>query len=439
MSPHATAPNTTMRRPQSEQAFEEAQRYMPGGVNSPVRAFKGVGGNPVVIQKAQGAYVWDVDGNRYVDYVGSYGPMILGHAHPAVIGGIQQTAELGTSFGAPTVLENKLAKLVIDAVPALEKIRFVNSGTEACLSAIRLARAFTGREKIIKFDGCYHGHADSFLVKAGSGAATLGQPDSPGVPKETASLTLTATYNDLDSVRNLFMEHTKCVAAVVVEPVAGNMGCVPPAEGFLKGLRDLATAYGALLIFDEVMTGFRVHYGGAQALYNLQPDLSCFGKIIGGGLPVGAYGGKGDIMSHVAPEGPMYQAGTLSGNPLAMRAGIETLTRLAEPGFYDQLDQRAIELAQGLARVCAKHQVPHQINQVGSMLSLFFNANPVTNFEQAAQSDRELFNRVFWRMLDAGIYLAPSPFEAAFVSIAHSKQDIEQTLEALGAALEAEG
>lgn len=438
MTPQATATCGTMRRPKSEAAFEDAQQYMPGGVNSPVRAFKGVGGNPVVIQKAKGAYVWDVDGNRYVDYVGSYGPMILGHAHPAVIGGIQQTAEDGTSFGAPTVLENKLAKMVIDAVPALDKVRFVNSGTEACLSAIRLARAFTGREKLIKFEGCYHGHADSFLVKAGSGVATLGKPDSPGVPKETAGLTLTATYNDLSSVEALLKNHPEDVAAIMVEPVAGNMGCVPPQDGFLEGLRRLATEYGALLVFDEVMTGFRVHYGGAQALYQVEPDLSCFGKIIGGGLPVGAYGGKANIMAHVAPEGSMYQAGTLSGNPLAMRAGVETLTRLKEPGFYDQLNQRATDLADGFKRVCQEYHVPHQVNQVGSMVSLFFNEQPVTNFTEAAQSDRELFNRVFWRMLDAGIYMAPSPFEAAFVSMAHTQQDVEQTLEALSSALAAE-
>lgn len=424
-----------IRRPQSEQAFAEACELMPGGVNSPVRAFKSVGGHPVFIQKAKGAYVWDVDGNRYIDYVGSYGPMILGHAHPAVIGGLQQTAELGTSFGAPTLLENTLAQMVIDAVPSIENVRFVNSGTEACLSAARLARAFTQRESMIKFAGCYHGHADSFLVKAGSGVATLGTPDSPGVPASTARLTLTATFNDLDSVESLLKQHPKDVAAILVEPIAGNMGCIPPTEGFLEGLRELATEYGALLVFDEVMTGFRVGYACAQGLYNITPDLTCFGKIIGGGLPVGAYGGRADIMAMVAPQGPMYQAGTLSGNPLAMRAGIETLTRLNEPGFYDQLNQRAVELAEGLRQVCTDLSIPHQVNQVGSMLALFFNENPVTNYDEALASDRERFNRMFWHVLDAGIYLAPSPFEAAFVSMAHTHQDIEQTLHAVREAL----
>ncbi len=420
----------TLSRPLSEKAFEEACERMPGGVNSPVRAFKSVGGNPVFIQKASGAYLWDVDGNRYIDYVGSWGPAILGHAQPDVIHRMQEMAELGTSFGAPTQIENELAQLVIDWVPSIEKVRFVNSGTEACMSAARLARAYTGREKIIKFAGCYHGHADYFLVKAGSGAMTLGVPDSPGVPESTASQTLTANFNDLDSVQRLLEGHDGQIAAIFVEPVAGNMGCIPPNEGFLQGLRKLADIHGTVLIFDEVMTGFRVARGGAQERYGVLPDLTTLGKIIGGGLPVGAYGGKKEIMAYVAPEGPMYQAGTLSGNPLAMAAGLETLRRLNEDGFYESLEEQTQHLAEGLLTLCRQANIPAFGTQVGSMLSLFFTDKPVIDYSSATHCDTNRFNRYFWGMMDRGIYLAPSQFEAGFVSIAHSGKDIEATIQA---------
>ncbi len=421
---------TRLKRPSSEKAFEEARELMPGGVNSPVRAFRSVDGNPVFIQKASGAYLWDEDGNRYIDYVGSWGPAILGHAQPDVIRRIQQVAESGTSFGAPTILENELARLVIGMVPSIEKVRFVNSGTEACMSAVRLARAYTGRELIIKFAGCYHGHADYFLVKAGSGATTLGIPDSPGVPRDTASKTLTANFNDADSVKRLLEANPDQVAAILVEPVAGNMGCIPPEPGFLEVLRELADRHGAVLIFDEVMTGFRVARGGAQERYGVMPDLTTLGKIIGGGLPVGAYGGKKEIMAHVAPEGSMYQAGTLSGNPLAMVAGLETLKRLNENGFYDELERKTKSLAQGLLEICRKRDVPACGTQVGSMLSLFFTDKKVTDYESALSCDTERFKRYFWGMLDRGVYLAPSQFEAGFVSIAHTGEDIEATLAA---------
>lgn len=421
---------TRLKRPCSEKAFEDAQELMPGGVNSPVRAFRSVGGSPVFIQKASGAYLWDEDGNRYIDYVGSWGPAILGHAQPDVIRRIQEVAEHGTSFGAPTVLENKLARLVIDMVPSIEKVRFVNSGTEACMSVIRLARAYTNREFIIKFAGCYHGHADYFLVKAGSGATTLGIPDSPGVPKDTASTTLTANFNDADSVRQLLEANRGKVAAILVEPVAGNMGCIPPEPGFLEALRQLADEHGTLLIFDEVMSGFRVARGGAQERYNVLPDLTTLGKIIGGGLPVGAYGGRKEIMAYVAPEGPMYQAGTLSGNPLAMAAGLETLKRLNENGFYDELEQKTKALAEGLLNICHQQGIPAYGTQVGSMLSLFFTDRPVGDYESALSCDTERFKNYFWGMLDRGVYLAPSQFEAGFVSIAHTHEDIEATLAA---------
>ncbi len=424
-----------IRRPKSEDAFKEASKLMPGGVNSPVRAFKSVGGNPVFIQKAKGAYMWDVDGNRYIDYVGTWGPAILGHAHPDVIQRIQQVAEDGTSFGAPTLLETELAQLVIDRVPSIDKVRFVNSGTEACLSAARLARAFTGREKLIKFEGCYHGHGDSFLVKAGSGALTLGTPDSPGVPKGTASLTLTAQFNNLESVKTLLENNPDEVAAILVEPVTGNMGCIPPQEGFLEGLRQLSDQYCCLLVFDEVMTGFRVAAGGAQERYNVMPDLTCLGKIIGGGLPVGAYGGKADIMAHVAPEGTMYQAGTLSGNPLAMASGIETLKRLGESGFYESLEEKTTYLANEMVKICEKRNIPAFGTSVGGMFSLFFTDKPVTDFASVSLTDTDRFNRFFWNMLDHGVYLAPSKYEAGFVSIAHTDQDIEQTLKATESSL----
>lgn len=415
---------------QSEQAFAQAQPLMPGGVSSPVRAFKGVGGSPLFIDSASGPYVFDIDGNRYIDYVGSYGPAILGHAPAAVVQAVQRVAEKGFSFGAPTQLESQLAKMVIDAVPSVEKVRFVNSGTEAALSAARLARAFTKREKLIKFAGCYHGHADAFLAKAGSGVTTLGLPDSPGVPQPVAANTLTATFNDVASVAELLEANKKQVAAILVEPVAGNMGCIPPVAGFLEGLRQLADEHGALLVFDEVMTGFRVAYGGAQSLYNVQPDITCFGKVIGGGLPVGAYGGRGDIMAMVAPEGPMYQAGTLSGNPLAMTAGIETLKQLQQPGVYDRLTSTAQTLADGINEVFTQAGQPIATTAVGGMLGFYMVNGPVTNFEDACQVNRDAFTQLFWRLLENGVYLAPSPFEAMFVSLAHSPEVISSTINA---------
>jgi glutamate-1-semialdehyde 2,1-aminomutase len=417
-------------RTRSEAAFEEARKVMPGGVNSPVRAFRSVGGNPVFIERANGAHVWDIDGNRYIDYVGTWGPAILGHAHPQVIRRIQQVAEKGTSFGAPTLMETELAELVIELVPGIERVRFVNSGTEAVMSAIRLARAYTSRSKIIKFEGCYHGHSDYLLVKAGSGAATHGIPDSAGVPAGTAAETLTAEFNNLDSVRALLEANAGQVAGILVEPVAGNMGCIPPAEGFLEGLRQLADAHGACLVFDEVMTGFRVALGGAQERYGVIPDITCLGKIIGGGLPVGAYGGKEEIMAMVAPEGPMYQAGTLSGNPLAMAAGLETLTLLKQPGVYEQLEKMSFVLGSGLMDICASKGIPHFATQVGSMMTLFFTEGPIRNYQDVCKFDRERFNRFFWGMLDHGVYLAPSQFEAAFLSLAHTEDDIQKTLDA---------
>jgi glutamate-1-semialdehyde 2,1-aminomutase len=426
----SSPPAVSRLRTRSEAAFEHAKRVLPGGVNSPVRAFKSVGGNPVFIEKAKGAYLWDIDGNQYIDYVGTWGPAILGHAHPSVIRRIQEMAENGTSFGAPTLLETELAECVIQMVPSIEKVRFVNSGTEAVMSAIRLARAHTGRSKIIKFEGCYHGHADYLLVKAGSGAATHGVPDSAGVPASTAAETLNARFNDLDSVQALLKAYPKDVAGILIEPVAGNMGCIPPEPGFLQGLRDLADQYGACLIFDEVMTGFRVAPGGAQERYGVTPDITCLGKIIGGGLPVGAYGGKQEIMAQVAPEGPMYQAGTLSGNPLAMAAGLETLTLLKKPGVYEQLEHTSAKLGEGLARICESKGIPHYATRVGAMMTLFFAAGPIRNYQDVCRFDRERFNRFFWSMLDQGVYLAPSQFEAAFLSLAHTDADIDKTLEA---------
>ncbi len=419
----------------SGEAFEEAKKLLPGGVNSPVRAFRSVGGNPVFIEKALGSKVWDIDGNEYIDYVGSWGPAILGHAHPSVIAKIQETATRGTSFGAPTLLETEMARKVVEMVPGMEKLRFVSSGTEAVMSAIRLARAYTGRTKIIKFEGCYHGHSDYLLVKAGSGAATLGVPDSAGVPASTAVETLNARFNDLDSVQQLLEAYPEAVAGILIEPVAGNMGCIPPNPGFLEGLRELATRFGACLIFDEVMTGFRVAAGGAQALYGVKPDITCLGKIIGGGLPVGAYGGTRDIMAMVAPDGPMYQAGTLSGNPLAMAAGLETLTQLQQPGVYETLDTRAKTLSQGLAAICQQNGIPHFGTQVGSMMTLFFADGPIQNYDDVCRFDRERFNAYFWGMLDRGIYQAPSQFEASFLSLTHSEVDIQKTLEAAEAVL----
>ncbi len=424
------SPVNTANRTRSEAAFLEAQKVLPGGVNSPVRAFRSVGGTPVFIEKAKGAYLWDLDGNRYIDYVGTWGPAILGHAHPQVIRKIQQTAENGTSFGAPTLMETEMAQLVIDMVPSIEKVRFVSSGTEAVMSAIRLARAYTGRTKIIKFEGCYHGHSDYLLVKAGSGAATQGVPDSAGVPASTAAETLNARFNDLDSVEALFRAYPGQIAGVLIEPVAGNMGCIPPLPGFLEGLRELTRQESACLIFDEVMTGFRLAPGGAQERFGVTPDITCLGKIIGGGLPVGAYGGKLEIMAQVAPEGPMYQAGTLSGNPLAMAAGMETLKLLRQPGTYERLEALGQQLGDGLQAICQRKGIPYHLHGVGAMMTLFFAEGPIHNYQDVCRFDRERFNRFFWGMLDRGVYLAPSQFEAGFISLAHTGADVQATLEA---------
>ncbi len=418
--------------------FEQARTLLPGGVNSPVRAFKSVGGTPRFIARASGSRVWDVDGNEYIDYVGSWGPMILGHAHPEVVAGVQETAADGMSFGAPCELEIELARLVVDMVPSIEVVRFVNSGTEATMSALRLARGFTGRDKIIKFDGGYHGHADGLLVKAGSGAATFGVPDSAGVPADYAKLTLTAPFNDIAAVRRLFEENPGEIAAVIVEPVPGNTGVMDlVSTGFLHALRELCDAEDALLIFDEVMSGFRVAPGGAQERFGITPDLTCLGKIIGGGLPVGAYGGREEIMRKIAPDGPVYQAGTLSGNPLAMRAGLETLKRLRDPELYDRLEARTERLVGGLLEGCRKHGVGAVANRVGSMFTVFFtDRKEIRNHADVADGcDLAFFGRFFNAMLDEGVYLAPSQFEAAFVSAAHTDADIEQTIAAAEHAL----
>lgn len=412
----------------SSNAFEEAKQYMPGGVNSPVRAFKSVGGNPVFIERAEGPYLWDVDGNRYIDYVCSWGPAILGHAHPAVQESILSVLPSGTSFGAPTLLETKMAQEVTQLIPSIEKVRFVNSGTEAVMSSIRLARAYTQRSKIIKFEGCYHGHADYLLVKAGSGAATLGIPDSAGVPVAVANDTFNARYNDLASVKHILQTYPNQVAGILIEPVAGNMGCVPPEPGFLEGLRQLADESGACLIFDEVMTGFRVALGGAQSYYNVLPDITCLGKIIGGGLPVGAYGGKHAIMAHVAPDGTMYQAGTLSGNPLAMAAGLATLKQLQQPDVYQTLEARTKQLANGLLACAKQHNIPCYRTQIGAMTTLFFAAGPIQNYQDVNRFNKQHFHKFFWGLLDKGVYIAPSQFEASFVSLAHTENHIEQTL-----------
>lgn len=414
----------------SRSLFKQAAKVIPGGVNSPVRACKSVGCEPLFIHKADGCMIYDADGNGYIDYVGSWGPMILGHGHPSILSAIASTMKRGTSFGAPTDLEIELAEMVVAAVPSMEMVRFVNSGTEATMSAIRLARGVTGRDLIVKFDGCYHGHADTLLVEAGSGVATLGIPGSPGVPECFAEKTLSLPYNDIDQIRRVMKEKGAAVACVIVEPVAGNMGLVPPVQGFLDALRELTHASGSLLIFDEVITGFRVAYGGAQERYNIMPDITTLGKIIGGGMPVGAYGGSRRVMSRIAPEGPVYQAGTLSGNPLAMSAGIAVLKELKRPGFYESLEQRAEELEQGLRAAIEKSGTPARVDRVASILGLFFTRQAVQNMEDAKTSNLEMFSAYYAGMREQGIYLAPSQFESMFVSAAHEKDHIERTVNA---------
>ncbi|QIZ71912.1 glutamate-1-semialdehyde 2,1-aminomutase [Oxynema aestuarii] len=421
---------STFKTTKSEEIFAAAQKLMPGGVSSPVRAFKSVGGQPIVFDRVQGAYVWDVDDNQYIDYVGTWGPAICGHSHPEVIAALKETLDKGTSFGAPCYHENVLAEMVIDAVPSIEMVRFVNSGTEACMAVLRLMRAFTGRDKVIKFQGCYHGHGDMFLVQAGSGVATLGLPDSPGVPKSVTSNTLAAPYNDLEAVKALFADNPDQIAGVILEPVVGNAGFIPPDAGFLEGLREITKDNGALLVFDEVMTGFRISYGGAQEKFGVTPDLTTLGKVIGGGLPVGAYGGRRDIMEMVAPSGPMYQAGTLSGNPLAMTAGIKTLELLNKPGSYEYLDKITKMLVDGLLDIAK--ETGHEVcgGQISAMFGLFFTPGPVHSYEDAKKCDTNKFSRWHRGMLERGVYLAPSQFEAGFTSLAHTEEDIKRTLDA---------
>lgn len=414
----------------SQQLYQEAVELIPGGVNSPVRAFKAVGDFPVFIEKGEGSKLYDVDGNEYVDYICSWGPLLLGHQPASVTAAVQEALLKGSTYGAPTALEVEIAKLIVDAVPSVEMVRMVNSGTEATMSAIRLARGYTKRNKLVKFEGCYHGHADHLLIKAGSGALTFGVPSSPGVPESIASETLTATYNDLESVKNLFAQYPDQIAAVIVEPVAGNMGLVPPAEGFLAGLREITKEHGALLIFDEVISGFRASYGGAQKVYDIMPDLTCLGKIIGGGLPVGAYGGRKEIMEQVAPVGPVYQAGTLSGNPVAMAAGIATLKELAQLGVYEAVEAKAKALAAGLQAAAEEAGVKVAINQSASLLTVFFTAEKVDSYAAAMKSDTSKFKVFFQSMLSQGIYLPPSQFECWFVSLAHNDADLAKTIAA---------
>lgn len=417
-----------MKITNSEKLMQRAQNIIPGGVNSPVRAFKAMGGNPLFIKKAKGSKIYDADGNCFIDYVGSWGPAILGHAHPKVNAALKKAVDRGTSYGAPTELEIILTELVLEAFPSMDMVRFVNSGTEATMSAIRLARAYAKRDKIIKFDGGYHGHSDGLLVKAGSGAATLGVPDSPGVPADIAKNTYTAIYNDITSVEDILRNDPEGVACIIVEGVPGNMGVVLPQSGFLNAIRDMCRQYGIVLILDEVMSGFRLCYGGAQKVYDVNPDITCLGKVIGGGLPVGAFGGKKKIMEMLAPSGPVYQAGTLSGNPLAMTAGIETLKILKGKGVYEKLENTTKGLCDGLEDIAARRGIPVQIARAGAMFTLFFNDRPVDNYEDAKKSNLERFARYFKKMLESGIYLAPSQFEAVFVSLAHSTADIEKTL-----------
>ena len=420
-----------MNHSRSETLFASARNVIPGGVNSPVRAFKGVGGTPVFFNKGEGAWLFDEDGNRYVDYVGSWGPLILGHRHPAVVQALKDQMELGLTFGAPTEKEGELAGLITELVPSIDSVRLVNSGTEATMSAIRLARGFTGRDKILKFEGCYHGHVDSLLVKAGSGALTLGSPDSLGVPQSTSSETYVLPYNDLDSVDSLFVQSGKEIACVIIEPVAGNMNLVPPGPGYLEGLRALCNQYGVVLIFDEVMTGFRTALGGAQSVYNIIPDLTTLGKVIGGGLPVGAFGGKKEIMDMLAPSGPVYQAGTLSGNPLAVTAGLTTLREISKPGFFEALTDKTAALLTGLKARADAAGIPFTTNQVGGMFGCFFSEDEkISHFSQVMACDTERFKHYFHQMLDSGIYLAPSAFEAGFVSAAHGDVELQLTLDA---------
>jgi len=413
----------------SRQAFAKAQKVIPGGVNSPVRAFKSVGREPVFIDRGEGAYIWDIDGNRYIDFVGSWGPLIVGHAHPDVVTVIKRVAERGTSYGAPTEVETVLAEEVLKAYPSMDMIRMVNSGTEATMSALRLARGVTGRTKIVKFEGCYHGHSDQLLIKAGSGALTFGVPTSPGVPTQIAATTISARFNDLEGLSEIFQREGEEIACVIIEPVTGNMGVVLPEDGFLQGVRRLTEEYGTLLIFDEVMTGFRVSYGGAQAYYGIDPDLTCLGKVIGGGLPVGAYGGKRRFMEQIAPSGPIYQAGTLSGNPLAMNAGLTTLKLLQQTGTYEALSSKTTRLAEGLKQLASEAGLPIWVNAIGAMFSAFFTDVRVKDYASACTSDVERFAKYYRGMLEQGIYFAPSQYEAVFLSMAHTESDIDQTLE----------
>jgi glutamate-1-semialdehyde 2,1-aminomutase len=417
----------------SENYFSRAQKHIPGGVNSPVRAFKSVGGTPLFIERAEGAYLYDVDGKQYIDYVGSWGPMVLGHAHPEVISAVKAAADKGLSYGAPTFIEIEIAEKINEIMPSMEMVRMVSSGTEATMSAIRLARGFTGRDAIVKFEGGYHGHGDSLLVKAGSGALTFGEPNSPGVPADLAKHTLTLDYNNPEQVREVFAEKGNDIACIIVEPVSGNMNCIPPVPGFLETLREVCDEYGTVLIFDEVMTGFRTALGGAQSVYNIKPDLTCLGKVIGGGMPVGAFGGRKDIMERLSPLGPVYQAGTLSGNPIAMTAGLKTLELISAEDFYLDLTMKTKIFVEGMKSVADEHDIPLTTSQVGGMFGLFFtDAEKVTNFAQVTACDTQRFNQFFHAMLDAGVNLAPSAFEAGFVSAAHTSEDLARTIEAAG-------